>query len=172
MIKTSGALTDAQKAEAEYWGIFGMAPAPQLIEMTKFVSDTNDLRLDDDVKLFFVASNAILDASIAAWDAKYAYDYVRPITAIRALGDTLISAWRPRSLPEVLAYSTPAAKEDAEYSVAVPAGLGETPAADWEPYLPTPPFPAYVSGHSAFTAAWARAMELVTGKPDFNFTRR
>ena len=42
-------------------------------------------------------------------------------------------------------------------------------AADWEPYLPTPPFPAYVSGHSASTAAWARAMELATGKPDFNF---
>jgi len=169
LIKTSGALTDAQKAEAEYWGIWGMAPAPQLIEMTKFVSNTNALRLDDDVKLFFVASNAIFDASIAAWDAKYAYDYVRPITAIRALGDTLISAWRPRSLTEALAYSTPAAKADAEYAVAVPAGLGEAPAADWEPYLSTPPFPGYISGHSAFTAAWARAMELAIGKPDFNF---
>ncbi len=169
LIKTSAALTDAQKAEAEYWGIWGMAPAPQLIEMTKFVSNANDLRLDDDVKLFFVASNTILDASIAAWDAKYSYDYVRPITAIRALGDTPISAWRPRSLPVVLAYSTPAAMADAKYSVAVPAGLAEVRAADWEPYLPTPPFPAYVSGHSAFTAAWARAIELATGKPDFNF---
>jgi hypothetical protein len=169
LIKVSRGLTDKEKAEAEYWGIFGMAPAPQLIEMTKFVSDRNDLRLDDDVKLFFVASNAIFDASIATWDAKYAYDYVRPITAIRALGDTLISAWRPRSLSQALAYSTPAAKADAEYSVAVPAGLGEARAADWEPYLPTPPFPAYVSGHSAFTAAWARAMELATGKADFDF---
>src|SRR5271157_5889407 len=28
--------------------------------------------------------------------------------------------------------------------------------------------PAYVSGHSAFTAAWARVMELVTGHPDLN----
>jgi hypothetical protein len=169
LIKASGALTDEEKAEAEYWGIFGMAPAPQLIEMTKFASDTNDLRLDDDVKLFFVASNAIFDASIAVWDAKYGYDYVRPITSIRALGDTLISAWRPRSLSEALAYSTPAAKEDAKYSFVAPAGRGEVRAADWEPYLPTPPFPAYVSGHSAFTAAWARAMELATGKPDFNF---
>ncbi len=169
LIKTSGALTDTEKAEAEYWGIFGMAPAPELIEMTKFVSDTNDLRLDDDVKLFFVASNAIFDASIAAWDAKYAYDYVRPITAIRALGDATISAWRPRSLSEALASSTPAAKEDAEHSVILPAGLAEVPAADWEPYLPTPPFPSYISGHSAFTASWARAMELAIGKPDFNF---
>ncbi len=169
LLKTSAALTDKEKAEAEYWGIFGMAPAPELIEMTKFVSNTNDLRLDDDVKLFLIASDAIFDASIAAWDAKYAYDYVRPITAICALGDATISAWRPRSLSEALASSTPAAKEDAEHSVVLPAGLGETPAADWEPYLPTPPFPGYISGHSAFTAAWARAMELAIGKPDFNF---
>jgi hypothetical protein len=147
-----------------------MAPAPELIEMTKFVSDTNDLRLDDDVKLFFVASDAIFDASIAAWDVKYGYDYVRPITAIRALGDTLISAWRPQSLV-VLAHSTPAALAEAKDSVVVPAGLGEAPAADWEPYLPTPPFPSYVSGHSVFTAAWARALELATGKPDFNFKK-
>jgi len=142
LIKTSGALSDTQKAAAEYWGIWGMAPAPQLIEMTKFVSNTNDLRLDDDVKLFFVASNAILDASIATWDAKYVYDYVRPIAAVRALGDTPISTWRPRSVPVVLAYSTPAAAADAaKDSAAVPAGIGEVRAADWEPYLPTPPFP-------------------------------
>jgi hypothetical protein len=138
--------------------------------MTKFVSDANDLRLDDDVKLFFVASNAIFDASIATWDAKYGYDYVRPITVIRALGDAEITAWRPRSPSEALAYSTPATKQEAEYSPAVPAGLGEMRAADWEPYLPTPPFPSYISGHSAFTAAWARAMELAAGKPDFNFS--
>jgi hypothetical protein len=169
LIKASAVLTDKEKAETEYWGIFGMAPAPELIEMTKFVSDMNDLRLDGDVKLFFVASNAIFDASIASWDAKYGYDYVRPITIIRGLGDRLITAWRPRSLA-VLADSTPAAREQAEYSPAVPAGVGETPAADWEPYLPTPPFPSYISGHSAFTAAWARAMELATGKPDFNFS--
>ena len=169
LIKTSAALTDKEKAEAEYWGIFGIAPAPQLIEMTKFVSNTNDFRLDDDVKLFLIASNAIFDASIATWDAKYAYDYVRPITTIRALGDTIISAWRPGSLSEALASSTPAAKEEAEHSLVFPAGLAETPAADWEPYLPTPPFPGYVSGHSAFTASWARAMELATAKPDFNF---
>jgi membrane-associated phospholipid phosphatase len=137
--------------------------------MTKFVSDMNDLRLDDDVKLLFIASNAILDASIATWDAKYFYDYVRPITAIRVLGDRLISAWRPRSLSLALAYSTPAALAETKNSVVVPAGLGEVHAADWEPYLPTPPFPSYVSGHSAFTAAWARAMELATGKSDFNF---
>jgi hypothetical protein len=32
--------------------------------------------------MFFALSNAMLDASIAAWDAKREYDLVRPVTAI------------------------------------------------------------------------------------------
>jgi hypothetical protein len=44
-----------------------------------------------------------------------------------------------------------------------PLVLPEIQASEWESYLPTPPFPSYVSGHSAFTASWARAMELATG---------
>jgi hypothetical protein len=172
LIKTSGALTDAQKAAAEFWAEWGSSPAPHLIELTKFVSNMNDLRLDKDVKLFFVVSNAILDASVATWEAKYAYDYVRPITAIRALGDARIKAWRPRSLPTTLAYSTPPTRVSAlNDSVTTSAGIGEVRAADWKPYLPTPPFPAYVSGHSAFAAAWARVMELATGHPDLNFRK-
>ena len=172
LIKTSGALTDAQKVAAEFWAEWGSSPAPHLIELTKFVSNANDLRLDKDVKLFFVVSNAILDASVATWEAKYAYDYVRPITAIRALGDAPIKAWRPRSLPAVLEYSTPPTRVGALHdSVTISAGIGEVHAADWKPYLPTPPFPAYVSGHSAFAAAWARVMELATGRPDLNFRK-
>jgi membrane-associated phospholipid phosphatase len=172
LIRTSGTLTDAQKAAAEYWGIWGMAPPPQLFELTKFVSNSNDLRLDDDVKLFFVVSNAILDASIATWKSKYVYDYVRPITAIQALGATTIKAWRPRSLPVAFAYSTPLTRSSSvDNPVTIPAAIGEIRAADWVPYLPTPSFPAYVSGHSAFTAAWARVMELATGHPDLNFRK-
>jgi hypothetical protein len=127
------------------------------------------LRLDQDVKLFSLLANTLFDASIAAWDAKYVYDYVRPITVIRALGDIRITAWRPRSLPAVLASSSPEAARAAYGLVPVPAGIAEIPAADWEPYLPTPPFPAYVSGHSTFCAAWARVMELMTGSQEFSF---
>ena len=112
LIKTSGALTDAQKAAAEFWAEWGSSPAPHLIELTKFVANANDLRLDNDVKLFFVVSNAIL-ASVATWEAKYVYDSVRPITAIRALGDATIKAWQPRSLPTALEYSTPPTRENA-----------------------------------------------------------
>lgn len=172
LIQTSGALTDTMKAAVEFWAEWGSSPVPHLIELTKYVSNANDLRLDDDVKLFLVVSNALFDASIAAWDAKYTYDYVRPITAIRALGDTMITAWRPPYLPAALAYSTPAAA-DAAYGLApAPARVERMHAAEWEPYLPTPAFPSYVSGHSVFSAAWARVMELVMGKPDFNFRAR
>jgi hypothetical protein len=107
LIDASRDLTDAQKATAEYWAPWGSSPAPHLLEITKFVSNSDDLRLDEDVKLFFVATNAVLDASIATWEAKYVYDYVRPITVIQALGDRRITAWRPRSLPTAFAYSAP-----------------------------------------------------------------
>ena len=50
--------------------------------------------IDYDVALFFLLGQAMLDASIAAWDAKRAYDSVRPISAIRYYfqGQT-ITAW-------------------------------------------------------------------------------
>lgn len=37
------------------------------------------------MKLYFALANAIFNASIATWDAKRHFDYVRPITAIRHL---------------------------------------------------------------------------------------
>jgi hypothetical protein len=169
-IDVAGALTDAQRAAAEYWNEWGSAPATHLIELTTFAANVRDLRTDDDVKLFFVVSNALLDASIAAWDAKYVYDYVRPITVIRAMGDAPIKAWRPRSLPAVLAYSSPSTTA-ALGATAAPAGFTEMRAADWEPYLPTPPFPSYVAGHSTFCAAWARVMTLATGGSELNFRK-
>jgi hypothetical protein len=172
LMMASGALTDTQKATAEFWNEWGSSPTPHLIELTKFVSNANDLRLDDDAKLFFIVASALLDTSIATWEAKYGYDYVRPITAIQARGDAKIMAWRPRTLTEVLAYSTPPTSEsDGHSSVNIPAGIGETRSGDWEPYIPTPPFPAYVSGHSAFCATWARVMEFATGHPDLNFRK-
>ncbi len=167
-IDAAGALTEAHKAAAEFWNEWGSSPPHHLMELTTFVSDLRGLRIDADIKLFFVVSNALLDASIASWDAKYAYDYVRPITAIRSLGNIEIRTWRPRSLPAVLAYSSPATTA-AFGATVVPAGIGAVRAKEWEPYLPTPPFPSYVSGHSAFCGAWARVMTLATGTPELDF---
>jgi hypothetical protein len=163
----SANLSDEQKAAAEFWVPWGSSPAVQLMEFTKYISARDDLRIDDEVKLFFLTSMALHDTAVAVWDAKYQYDYIRPITVVRALGDIRLQAWQPRHLPVAFAYSAPATR-DAPLSVPAQGNaIAEIAAKDWQPYLATPAFPAYVSGHSAFTAAWARMMELVTARPEF-----
>jgi hypothetical protein len=49
--------------------------------LSRMRSDT----VDQDVKLFFALGNGVMDAGIAAWNAKYlpSNNFVRPITAIR-----------------------------------------------------------------------------------------
>jgi len=70
--------------------------------------------------LFALLSTAQADAFIAAWDAKYAYWSVRPVTAIR---DTLDPAWSP--------------------------------------YIRTPDFPSYVSGHATTSGAAATVLSAL-----------
>ena len=83
--------------------------------------------LDTDVKMFFVLTNAIFDASIATWDAKRTYDSVRPITAIHFLF----------SGKKIRAWGGPG------------EGTKEIDGANWKPYQRagsvSPPFPEYVS---------------------------
>jgi hypothetical protein len=47
----------------------------------------NALDLQQTVRFFAMANTAILDSQIACWDAKFHYNFWRPVTAIRA-GDT------------------------------------------------------------------------------------
>jgi hypothetical protein len=105
--------------------------------------------VDEDVKMFFALTNAMLDAGIAAWDAKRAYDSVRPVTAISLL------FWGKR----IRAWGGPG------------RGTVEMDGSQWLPYqlatFPTPPFPDYVSGHSTYSAAAARILILWTGSEHF-----
>jgi len=43
--------------------------------------------LEWDVKIYFALGGAMHDAAITAWGAKGCYDYVRPVSAIRAMAD-------------------------------------------------------------------------------------
>ena len=103
--------------------------------------------LDADAKMFLALANAIHDAAIATWEAKRYYDYVRPVTAIRHLlrGKT-IEGWDGNSISSI---------------------QGE----EWRPYqvstFPTPPFPEFTSGHSAFSMAGAEALKRFTGSDHF-----
>jgi hypothetical protein len=151
LITISAGLTDRQKMISEYWsdGPNSEQPPGHWELFAQWISERDRHSLDDDVKMFFALSNAVFDAGIAAWDAKRAYDSVRPITAIPFLfrGKT-IRAWGGPG-----------------------EGTVEIDGSRWLPYqeatFPTPPFPDYVSGHSAYTAAAARILELWTGSDHF-----
>jgi membrane-associated phospholipid phosphatase len=85
------------------------------------------------VRLFFALTGALLDAGIACWDAKRFFDSVRPISAVRYLF----------AGQEVEAWGGPGQGRRRI--------LGET----WQPYIATPPFGEFPSGHSTFSAAAA-----------------
>jgi hypothetical protein len=151
LVEMSAGLTDKQKVIAEYWsdGPNSEQPPGHWAMFAQFVSQRDHHSLDDDVKLFFVLSNTIFDAGIAAWDAKREYDSVRPVTAIPLL-------FRSKT---IRSWGGPG------------KGTIEMDGSQWIPYQeatsPTPPFPEYVSGHSTYSAAAARILELWTGSGRF-----
>jgi hypothetical protein len=136
LLALSAGLTDQQKMISEYWsdGPNTEQPPGHWARFAQLVSARDHHTLDDDVKMFFALTNAMLDASIAAWDAKRTYDSVR--------------AWGGPG-----------------------KGTVEMDGSQWLPYqpatFPTPPFPEYVSGHSTYSAAAARILELWTSSDKF-----
>jgi hypothetical protein len=147
VLADSAALTDQHKATAEYWadGPSTETPPGHWCLLAQWVSARDRHDLDQDVVLFFALGGALHDAGVAAWDAKRAFDSVRPVSAIRWLfaGD------------KVCAWGGP--------------GQGTTliKGEQWQPYLPTPPFAEYVSGHSTFSAAAAEVLARSTGSDRF-----
>ena len=96
--------------------------------------------VEENARLFALLNIALADAAISAWDAKYTYNFWRPVTAIRA-ADT---------------DGNPATVMDAT----------------WSSFIVTPPFPDYVSGHSAFSAAAATVLALFYGRDEITFEAR
>jgi hypothetical protein len=58
-------------------------PPGHWCRLAQQVSARDGHGLDEDAPLFFALTAALLDAGIACWDAKRAFDSVRPVTAIR-----------------------------------------------------------------------------------------
>jgi vanadium-dependent haloperoxidase-like protein/uncharacterized protein DUF6851 len=150
MIKLSAQLNDASKVRAEYWadGPKSEQPPGHAVLFAGAVSRKNGYSIDQDAKLFFALSNALLDAGITAWNAKRRYDFIRPGTAVRTTqaGKT-IKAWAGPF-----------------------QGTKDIPAEQFNSYIPTPPHPDYVSGHSTFTAAAAQILRSFTGSDALNLT--
>ena len=113
------------------------------------IAQQKHLSESETAHLIALADIAMGDAGIAAWDCKYTMDFWRPITAIRNAdqdGNPATIAdpnWRPLGAP----------------------GNGEIP--DF-----TPPFPAYISGHSTFGAATFEVLQSYFGTDKFSFDVR
>lgn len=90
--------TAAQTAVAIFWTD---SPTHIYGEVAKAASKEHKLSVADNARLFAMMQMAIADGSIASWFAKYKYNVMRPITAIRdaaAQGNTGIAvdqSWEP-----------------------------------------------------------------------------
>lgn len=151
VLRYSSRLTDHEKAITEYWadGPLSESPPGHWNVLGHYLARRDRHRLDQDVKMFFVLNNALLDASIAAWHTKRIYNYVRPVTSVRALfGDIPVKAWGGPL-----------------------AGVRQIPGREWWPYqekyFVTPAFPEHVSGHSTFSFAAATALRMFRGNDAF-----
>ncbi|WP_413935888.1 vanadium-dependent haloperoxidase [Nitrospira sp. BLG_1] len=147
----SANLTDRQKVIAEYWadGPSSELPPGHWALFAEFVSGRDHHTLDQDAKMFFAMTNAVLDASVSSWHFKRVYDYVRPVSAIHFLfTGQQVQAWAGPGL-----------------------GTRLIDGASWQPYqattIVTPPFPEYVSGHSIFSGSAAKVLKLFTGSDRF-----
>jgi len=154
LIELSANLSDREMMLAEYWTDnpdSDQAPI-RWNRFAEWISAQDHYSLDDDVKMFFVLDNALLDSSIAAWDMKRTFDSVRPLTAIALLSNgQKIKAWGGPG-----------------------KGTVEMDGSQWKPYelatSPTPSSPEYVSAVSTYSAAAASVLARWTGNDRFGYS--
>ncbi|MEL7129458.1 MAG: chloroperoxidase [Pseudomonadota bacterium] len=135
-VATPSTGNDETRFIGNYWGydgvpLIGVPPrvynqiAAQLIE-----DELEDDSAVGTARLLAQVNIALADVAIAAWDSKYFYNYWRPVTGIR-VDD-----------------GNPDTSQDPSWD---PVGTSVINTA--VAIRPTPPFPAYPSGHAAFGAA-------------------
>ena len=164
VVEYSRDLTDKQKLIAEFWedGAGTSFPPGTFMTFGQYVSERDRHTLDDDAQMFFALGNAELDAGIAAWDAKVAYDYARPVSVVRELGELgLIGEYSD----ELGGYAIEAFSGYGKGTQTILASdfiTYQTPESDL-----SPPFAEYVSGHSTFSTAGAEVLKQFTGSDEF-----
>ncbi|MCY7294900.1 vanadium-dependent haloperoxidase [Alteromonas sp. a30] len=130
-INTPSTSTDATRFIGNYWGYDGvpLIGVPPRI-YNQIAIQVADTRISDPLELarYLAMVNTVMaDAAIAAWDSKFYYNFWRPVTGIRTDdgNDFTVtdSTWNP---------------------------VGVSVINTTEAIRPTPPFPAYPSGHAAF----------------------
>lgn len=138
----SGTLDDTNETfKGVYWAYDGTAflcAPPRLYNQIAFSVATHEVKITDvtDMARYLAVVNLVMaDAGLAAWTAKYHYNYARPVTAIRAIEEANLPFWTPLGAP------------------VTNGAVGSRNL--------TPPFPSYPSGHAVFGAAIFEAMTLL-----------
>ena len=96
---TSSARTAEQTEIARFWSDFSytVTPPGHWNQIAQAISSVKRLSAGDEVRLFALLNIALADVAIACWDSKYAYNFWRPVTAIRAAADDSNLATNPSS---------------------------------------------------------------------------
>ena len=141
----SSVRTADQTEIALFWedGPWGITPPGHFIYIAMQLLQDRKLSFIELARAFALIGMTQCDASICAWDNKYHYDIIRPESAIRARAPAF---------------------GNLDSRVARQPG--------WQSYIPTPEFPAYVSGHSTFGATAAEMIALIYGRDDIAFSGR
>lgn len=164
VVDTSASLTDKEKLIAEFWedGPGTGFPPGTWMEFGRYASELYDNTRQEDVRMFFGIGQALLSASVASWGLKTETDYTRPLTAIQELSRLeLLRDDDPNTEGvQLRAYNRATQQTDLITGV------------DWETYQTpgnsySPPFAEFTSGHSTFSSAAGKLIELITGREDF-----
>lgn len=139
VMRLNAELDDRGKMSAEYWDDFAGTDTPpgHWNRLAQEISKRDVHDLDQDVKMFFALNAAEHDVSVACWDAKRFYDYIRPVSAVREYFKG----------QQVTGWAGPG------------KGITTIDGSEWLPWITTPPHPEFPSGHSAYSNAAAEILK-------------
>jgi membrane-associated phospholipid phosphatase len=135
--------TPDQTQIAVFWedGPWGASPPGHFVLIALQLLQDHPISFVEAARAMAWLSLAQADSAIAVWHSKFHYDIIRPETAIR--------------------FRAPHFNNPDPRVVTDPG---------WKSYIPTPPFPSYVSGHSAFGASAMRVLRNVLGTDTVTFS--
>jgi PAP2 superfamily len=144
-IITPAIRTPEQTIIGNYWSYDGSpnmgTPPVEYNQIMEVIAQQEGNTVMQNARLFALANMAMADASIAAWNAKYTYNFWRPVAAIRESD--------PGTGPTGLGDGNPRTHGDVNWT---PMGGAMDNGNPNGPYY-TPAFPADTSGHAAIGSA-------------------
>ncbi|MBO6548886.1 MAG: vanadium-dependent haloperoxidase [Rhizobiales bacterium] len=137
--------TDDQSQIAFFWedGPWGVTPPGHFVVIAMQLFQHMNMSLVAQARAMALTSMAMADSAIATWHSKYTHDIIRPETAIRYRSN--------------------------KFNNGDSRVVGQS---NWKSLIPTPPFPAYTSGHSAFGASAARMIAHIIGRDRVTFSKK